>query len=368
MSPSVSLVRVSLSLATAARSPAWTSGTFVLRLALEQHQVAQALVRVARQVVEAGVRLQDAREDAEHRDAAGEGIRDRLPHERRRRAVLGRLGLGGTALGVDRAEPAFERRRQVGGNRVEQLRAADVGGRRRAHEGKHRALECGAAQARDQLLVGERPRLEEPFHQLLVRLGHHFDESLARGRHLVGHRRGHVGLREVARSVSLEQVRLARDQVHDAREVLLLPDRELNRHDGAAARLAKRGEGALEARALAVEAVEDDHPREAQLLRHAPGLLGLHHGPGDGVDDDERRVGDAQGRARVAHEVADPGCIDEVDLELVPLGIGEAGGERVLAGDFFLVEVRDGRAVVDLPEAVDHAGVEEERGGELRLT
>ena len=62
-----------------------------------------------------------------------------------------------------------------------------------------------------------------------------------------------------------------------------------------------------------------------------------------------------------------PGRVDQVDLLLVPLGVGEAGRERVLAGDFFFVEVGDGRAVVDLAEPVDHAGVGEDGGGELRL-
>ena len=62
-----------------------------------------------------------------------------------------------------------------------------------------------------------------------------------------------------------------------------------------------------------------------------------------------------------------PGRVDEVDLLLVPLGVGEAGRQRVLAGDFFFVEVGDGRAFVDLAEAVDHAGVDEDGGGELRL-
>ena len=62
-----------------------------------------------------------------------------------------------------------------------------------------------------------------------------------------------------------------------------------------------------------------------------------------------------------------PGVSMRLIFVLVPLGVGEAGGQRVLAGDLFFVEVGDGRAVVDLAEAVDHAGVEEYGGGELCL-
>ena len=39
----------------------------------------------------------------------------------------------------------------------------------------------------------------------------------------------------------------------------------------------------------------------------------------------------------------------------------------MLAGDFFFVEVGDGRAFVDLPEAVDGAGGEEHGGDQLCL-
>ena len=86
LSPSVSLVSVSFSLATAPRSPALISGTAVWRLALEQLQAAEPLGDVARLVVDRRVGLERAGHDAEHRDAAGERIGDGLPDERRHRA------------------------------------------------------------------------------------------------------------------------------------------------------------------------------------------------------------------------------------------------------------------------------------------
>ena len=51
-------------------------------LALEGNQVAEPLGGVVREVVHRRVRLQRSRDDAQHRDAAGERIGDGLPHER----------------------------------------------------------------------------------------------------------------------------------------------------------------------------------------------------------------------------------------------------------------------------------------------
>src|SRR6185436_5001272 len=98
-----------------------------------------------------------------------------------------------------------------------------------------------------------------------------------------------------------------------------------------------------------------------------PDFFGGDLDAGDGIDDDEGRIGDAERGARVAQEVGHPGGVDEIDLVLVPLRVGEAAGERVLAGDLFLVVIGHRGPVVHATEAVDGAGVEEQRGYELRL-
>ena len=72
-------------------------------------------------------------------------------------------------------------------------------------------------------------------------------------------------------------------------------------------------------------------------------------------------------RARVAEEVAEARRVDQVDFGLVPLGVGEAGRQRVLPGDLFFVVVGDGVALVHLPEAVHHAGGKEQRRNQLSL-
>ena len=130
-------------------------------------------------------------------------------------------------------------------------------------------------------------------------------------------------------------------------------------------RLAHRRQRPLEAGAVAIEPVDDDEARHRQLVGRRPDLFGLHHDAADGVDDDHRGVGDVQRRARVGEEIAHAGRVDQIDLLLVPFGVGDARRERVLARDLFFVEVGHRRAVVDLPEAIDHAGIAEDGGGEL---
>ena len=117
--------------------------------------------------------------------------------------------------------------------------------------------------------------------------------------------------------------------------------------------------------AFAIEPVHDDQTRQPQLLGGSPHLLGLHHHAADCVDDDQRRVCNVERGNGVGEEVPHARSVDEVDFLLSPFGVGEAGRECVLARYFLFVVVGDGRAVVDLAEAIHHAGVGEDGRSEL---
>ena len=171
----------------------------------------------------------------------------------------------------------------------------------------------------------------------------------------------------LAALVGLEDVGFLRHQIDHAAEVTLFADRQLNRDDGAVQRLAQRRQGPFEAGAIAIEAVHDDETRHPELFGGHPDLLGLHHDAADRIDHDDRGVGDVQGGAGIGKEVAHARRIDEIDLLLVPFGVGDARRQRVLPRDLFFVEVGHGRAFVDLPEAIDHAGVGEDGRCELGL-
>jgi hypothetical protein len=120
-------------------------------------------------------------------------------------------------------------------------------------------------------------------------------------------------------------------------------------------------------RTRSIEAVDHHDAGQAQRRGFGPQLLGLHFHAGHGIDDDQRRFDDAERGTRVGQEVGESRCVDDVDLGFLPLGIGEAGGERVLAGYLFFVEIGDGRSIVDPADAVDCARHEQHGGDQLCL-
>jgi hypothetical protein len=240
-------------------------------------------------------------------------------------------------------------------------------------------MEAGGAEEREQLAAGrrgaetgdevvlrERALLEELLHEGFVGLGHHLDEPFARRGGRVGEVGGDVALRHLA-GVVREGQRLHAHEVNDAVEPALFAERDLNRDDGAAAVAVQRLEGALEAGALTFEAIDDDEARQVERGRVRPELLRLYFDAGYRVHHQDRAFGHAQRGARIGQEVRESGSVDDVDLGLLPLGVGKAGGERVLAGDRFVVEIRDRGPFVNLPEAIDGPGCEQHGGDQLGL-
>ena len=91
---------------------------------------------------------------------------------------------------------------------------------------------------------------------------------------------------------SLVQHRGVVEQLDHAPEVGLLADRELERRDPGAERGLELVERAIERRPLTVELVDEDRPRHAELLRHAPRGQGLDLDALDRRDDEHREVDD----------------------------------------------------------------------------
>ena len=127
--------------------------------------------------------------------------------------------------------------------------------------------------------------------------------------------------------------------------------------------VAQRLERALEAGALAVEPVERRRGAAAPSSSAAAQTFSVCTSTPATASTTTSAASATRSAARASlRKFADARRVDEVDLGLVPLGVGEAGGERVLAGDLFFVVVGDRRAVVDRAEPVDRAGIEEQRG------
>jgi hypothetical protein len=119
-------------------------------------------------------------------------------------------------------------------------------------------------------------------------------------------------------------------------------------------------ERAVEIRPLAVEPVDDDGAGQAVLVGVLPDLLRLHLHARHRIDHDDGRGDHAEARAGVGHEVAVAGGVDQVEVMSLPVAEGDRGAERDFALDLVGVEVGGGGAVLDLAEAVDGAGCEQD--------
>ena len=103
------------------------------------------------------------------------------------------------------------------------------------------------------------------------------------------------------------------------RNVGLGADRQLERGHARAEPVAELVERALEAGALAVELVDEDHPRHAEPAGLAPDRLGLHLDAVDRAHHEHREVDDPQRGPHVAEEVGVARRVDQVDLVALPL-------------------------------------------------
>ena len=151
-------------------------------------------------------------------------------------------------------------------------------------------------------------------------------------------------------------------------KLVLGADRQLDRERVGAEALADRADRHLEVGADAVHLVDEGDPRDAVLVGLAPDGLGLRLDAGDGVEDDDRAVEDAQRALDLDGEVDVARRVDDVDAVVLPVARGRGRGDRDAALLLLLHPVHDGGAVVDLADLVGAAGVEEDALGRRRLT
>ena len=151
------------------------------------------------------------------------------------------------------------------------------------------------------------------------------------------------------------------------REVALGADREL--HDGRhrVEAVADHLDGALEVGADAVHLVDEAKARHVVLVRLPPDRLGLRLDAGDGVEDRDRAVEDAQRALDLDGEVDVAGRVDEVDPAVAPATGGRGGGDRDAALLLLDHPVHGRGALVHLADLVVAAGVEEDALGRRRL-
>ena len=209
---------------------------------------------------------------------------------------------------------------------------------------------------------------EVGLHQLVVVVGAGLDQlgPVFLGLVLRG-RRGSRRL-ELGAELVLPDQRLHLDQVDDADEVALAADRQLDRQRVGAEAVRHRLDRVEEVGAGAVHLVDVGEARDLVLVGLAPDGLRLRLDAGDGVEDGDRAVEDAQAALDLDREVDVAGRVDDVDPVAVPLAGGRGGGDRDAALLLLFHPVHDGGALVDLADFVGAAGVVEDALGRRRLT
>ena len=273
----------------------------------------------------------------------------------RQRHVLVRIVVG---QGLDRA---FQRRRQIAGDRVQKrLHALVLVGRSEENGGQllaeHRLANHAIDQFQRQLLFGQ-----QEFHHLVAIHRHRFQQVLAGGLDLLDHV-GRNGLAaDVLAVVAVEVQGLFAEQVDHALEIVFQADGKLHQHGIAAQLAAELLDHLLGVAAGAVHLVDERQAGNAI----APHLavdgqrLGLH--PAYGAEDENGPVQDAEAALDFDGEIDVARGVDQVDVVAVPLHRGRGAGDRdaALPLQVHVVHGGAGPAALHFLHAVDAAGVEQ---------
>ena len=159
------------------------------------------------------------------------------------------------------------------------------------------------------------------------------------------------------------------DQVDHALEVFALADRDEEGVGVALELLADVVDGAEVVGSGAVHLVDEGDARDAVLVHLAPDGLGLGLHAGDGAEDGDGAVQDAERALHLGREVHVTGGVDDVDAmvdvrEMAFLGLpagGDGGrGDRDATLAFLFHPVGGGGAVMHFAHLMHHAGVEED--------
>ncbi len=250
------------------------------------------------------------------------------------------------------------RRGQVVHHRVEQrLHALVLEGGAAEHRAEDAADRAGldtALQGRD----GNVSLLEIFFHRRVIDRERGVEQELAVFARLLGQlRRDRRVMILGAELAALPDHRLHLDQVDDALELVLDPDRQLQRQRHDVKLFLERRRGAEEIGAGAVELVDEDDAGNVVAVGEPPVGLRLRLHPGHALDDEDRPVQHAQAAVDLDVEVDMAGGVDDVDPMAFPLAGDGGGGDGDPALALLLHVVGRGRALVHLADLVRHTRV-----------
>ena len=261
-----------------------------------------------------------------------------------------------------------DRRRQVFDHRVQQRLHALV-------------LECRAAQHRTER-AGDRARLDAALqrgdlhvalfeillHRRVIDRERRVEQQLAVFLRLLRQFGGDRLVVETGAELgAFPDDRVHLHQVHDAQELVLDADRQLQRQRHDVQLLLQRGEGAEEVGAGAVQLVDEDDARDIVAVGETPVGLRLRLHAGDALDDEDRAVQHAQAAVHLDVEIDVARRVDDVDPVVTPLAGHRGGGDGDAPLPLLLHVIGRGVAVVHLADPVRHPGVIKDPLGRGRL-
>ncbi len=118
---------------------------------------------------------------------------------------------------------------------------------------------------------------------------------------------------------------------------------------------------------LLVHLVDDDQGGELTASQLLPGKLRTDDDTGARPDHQQGTLGGAQRAVDIAGEVLESGCVEQVDLVVVPGQVRDRGADRDLALDLFGFEVERGVARVRASQPLDGPARVEHRLGQARF-
>ena len=210
-------------------------------------------------------------------------------------------------------------------------------------------------QRRNQVFFRDGSLFEKFFQQGVIAFGHQFHQFFVLGLGFVFHVGGNLDFFSLAVAAQFVAVGLQRDQIDYAAEVFLFADGQLERNHRPAEGIGEGFQNALGVGAVAIHAAGHDQARRLIFLTVVPNTLGDDFDAGHAIDDDDRGIHHRQHQLGFVDEHVEAGRIHDIDFRFAPLHVGQAGGDRHLAGDFFLVVIGGGGAVVHAAQALVRA-------------
>ena len=157
------------------------------------------------------------------------------------------------------------------------------------------------------------------------------------------------------------------DEVDVARELLALPDGQLERRDLAAERRAESVERVRRVGVLPIGLVDEEAGRGVRRPPEGDRLLETRFDPARRVDRDDRAVGGVEALDDLGHEVRVAGRVDQRDPRPVLLERRDGQAQRRAALLLLRLVVEVGGPVVHPAQPRDGAGPVEQLLGERRL-